>query len=70
MHRHLNTNGVSRYAFVRKVREADICTTHTAECLLADDGTATGSRVPSFATAIDMARLAGFDMVMIPRKAP
>lgn len=70
MHRQLDSHGMSRYAFVRKVREADVCTAHTAECLLADEGTMTGNRVPSFATAIQMAKLAGFDMVLIPKKAP
>ena len=36
----------SRYSFIRACTEAGICTRHTGECLLADEGTVTGRRVP------------------------
>lgn len=67
--RRLDDRGVSRYAFVRDCAAAGICTVHTGECLLADDGTATGQRIPSLSVAIEMARLAGYDVVLKPRRA-
>jgi hypothetical protein len=59
---------VTRYAFVRDCAAAGVCTVHTGECLLADDGTSTGQRVPSLAVAIEMARRAGYDVVLKPRR--
>ncbi len=70
MQSQLDRHGVSRYAFVRTVADAEVCTRHTAECLLADEGTVTGQREPSFATAIRMARLAGFDLVLVESRKP
>ncbi len=67
MHRHLRDQGISRYEFVRRCVDNKVCTLHTAECLLADEGTVTGQRKPSFELAVEMARLAGFDLVLIPR---
>lgn len=66
----LERHGVSRYAFVREVAGRGICTRHTAECLLADPDTVTGQREPSFSTAIRMARLAGFDVHLVPSREP
>jgi hypothetical protein len=67
----LNDHGISRYAFIRKCEGMGICTVHTGECLLADNDTNTGRRVPSFQTAINIARAAGFDVVLIPtNRAP
>jgi hypothetical protein len=70
MRKQLATHGMSRYTFVRKVSDAEICAVHTAECLLADSETMTGQRLPSFGMAIAMAKLAGFDFVMVPKKSP
>lgn len=67
MHRHLKDENISRYAFVRRISDEGICTTHTAECLLAESGTVTGKRMPKFSTAIQIARLAGYDLVLVPR---
>lgn len=67
MHEELKRKGISRYAFVRMCVDSRICTRHTAECLLADDGTVTGKRRPSMDTAIAMARLAGFSVAMLPQ---
>jgi hypothetical protein len=67
MHKHLREQGMSRYEFVRRCVENKVCTLHTAECLLADDNTVTGQRRPSFELALEMARLAGFDIVLMPR---
>ena len=66
----LNTHRVSRYQFVRACAKNDLCAVHTAECLLADPGTATGQRIPSLQNAIDIARLAGFDVVLMPKRNP
>jgi len=66
--RRLDDRGVSRYAFVRECDAAMVCTVHTGECLLADDGTVIGKRVASLAVAIEMARLAGYDVVLKPRR--
>lgn len=62
----LQQAGRTRYEFVRECVDAKICTRHTAECLLADEGTVTGARKPSIEVAIRMARLAGYDLVMMP----
>lgn len=70
MRKQLAKHGVSRYSFIRKVCDAKICAVHTAECLLADNKTVTGQRSPSFGMAIAMAKLAGFEFVMIPKKSP
>lgn len=67
MHAQLRANGISRYQFVRMCVEQGICTRHTAECLMADDGTVTGARKPSIELAISMARAAGFELTMVPR---
>lgn len=69
MQSRLRSDGISRYQFVRMCAERGICTRHTAECLMADEGTVTGARKPSMETAIAMARLAGFDVTMVPRPA-
>lgn len=66
----LDAHGMSRYSFIRACEERSVCSVHTGECLLADDDTVTGQRVPSLQTAIDMARIAGFDLVFVPRYAP
>jgi len=58
----------SRYAFVRDCEAEGICTVHTGECLLAGAGTVTGQRLPSLDVAIAMARRAGYDIVMTPRR--
>lgn len=67
---HLAEHGVSRYAFVRACAAHDLCSAHTAECLLAAPDTVTGQRMPSLETAIEMARLAGLDIVLVPARAP
>lgn len=65
----LDTGGKSIYAFSREAAALDICSQHTAACLLARDGTArAGTRVPSLANAIRLADLAGCDLVIVPRK--
>lgn len=66
----LDHHGVSRYRFVRDVADAGIATVHTGECLLAADGTATGGRLPSLQVALDMARLAGYEVVLVPKRRP
>ena len=63
----LDRSKISRYRFVREVEAAGICTRHTAECLLADSGTVTGNRVPSLSLAIQIANLAGYDVVLVRR---
>jgi hypothetical protein len=63
----LVVEGISRYRFVRDCVDSGICDQHTAECLLADENTVTGKRYPTFARAIDMAKLAGYDVVLVPR---
>lgn len=70
MQAQLDRHGMSRYAFVREAAHRRICTRHTAECLLADSDTVTGKREPSFSTALRMARLAGFDVHLVPTRAP
>jgi hypothetical protein len=70
MHKQLESHGMTRYQFIKKVTEAGVCTTHTAECLLADSDTVTGKRTPSFPLAIEMARLAGFQLTMTPSRKP
>jgi hypothetical protein len=67
MRSRLDSMRMSRYEFVRKCVEEEICSRHTAECLMADDGTVTGQRKPSLENAISMARVLGFDLVMVPR---
>lgn len=66
----LAEHDMSRYAFVRRAVEERICTQHTAECLLADPDTSTGQRVPSLQTAIQFADLAGYDLVLVPKRKP
>lgn len=68
MQAHLREQGVSRYEFVRRCAEAGICAAHTAECLLADPGTSTGKREPSFRMALEMARLAGLSITIKRRR--
>lgn len=63
----LDKQGTTRYAFIKRCVEREICSQHNAQCLLADDGTVTGTRRPSFATAIRMANEAGFDVILRPR---
>jgi hypothetical protein len=65
----LRRRGVSRYEFVRAC-DPRICSRHTAECLLASDGTVTGRRKPTIDLAIAIAEAAGFDLVMVPRTKP
>jgi len=67
MQDHLREQGVTRYQFVRLCEREGICSAHTAECLLADPGTSTGKREPSFRMALEMARLAGLE-VHVKRK--
>ena len=64
----LDDRSISRYAFVRDCEASGVCTVHTGECLLAEDGTSTGQRVPSLSVAIKMASLAGYDLVLVPRR--
>ena len=66
----LADHGMSRYAFVRRAVEEGLCTPHTAECLLADPTTSTGQRAPSLQTAIQFADLAGYDLVLVPKRKP
>lgn len=70
LRRHLEESDTSRYSFIRRVGAAGICSVHTAECLLADEGTVTGQRGPRFQTAIDIADEAGFDVVLVKRRCP
>jgi len=67
---HLTEHGVSRYALTRAAHAAEVCASHTCECLLASPDTVTGQRMPSLALAIDIARLAGLDLVLVARAAP
>ena len=64
----LRSNAISRYDFARRCAKAGICTIHTAECLLADDNTVTGQRVPTMATAIRMAELLGMEVMLLTRE--
>lgn len=66
----LSEHRMSRYAFVRACAKQELCAVHTAECLLADPTTSTGQRTPSLQNAIDIARLAGFDVVLVPKRQP
>ena len=66
----LDAHGMSRYSFIRACESRGVCTVHTGECLLADDDTVTGQRIPSLQVALDMARIAGFDVVFVPRYEP
>jgi hypothetical protein len=66
--RSLARDGRSRYSFARAVAEAEIVSLHSAETLLSDGTRA--AREPGFATALQMAKLAGFDLVMVRRKNP
>ena len=63
----LLVDGISRYRFIRSCTDSGIVTKHSGECLLANEGTVTGARAPSFQTAIDMANLAGYDVMLVPR---
>ena len=63
----LMEQGRSRYQFVRECASEGVCSIHSGECLLADEGTVTGNRAPNLHTAIAMAALAGFDVVLVPR---
>lgn len=67
MKQRLSASGISRYQFIRKCSDAGICSIHSGECLLADEGTVTGARTPTLQTAIDMAALAGYDLVLVRR---
>lgn len=58
---------MSRYVFIRKCHAEGLCSIHTGECLLADNGTVTGQRSPSLGLAISMAKLAGLDLVFVER---
>lgn len=66
----LNAHQMSRYQFVRACAKRELCAVHTAECLLADPDTTTGQRIPSLQNALDIARLAGFDVVLVPKRTP
>jgi hypothetical protein len=66
----LERHGVSRYTFVRACAKHELCAQHTAECLLANPNTLTGQRLPSLQNAIDIAQLAGFDLVLVPKRKP
>lgn len=66
----LAKRNMSRYAFVRKCVDADLCSLHTAECLLADPTRATGKRIPTLENAIEIARLAGLEMRLVPVADP
>jgi len=64
-------HGVSRYRFAREVSDSLACSLHTAECLLAEHGTViAGNRVPSLPVAIEMAQMAGYDVVLVPKRVP
>jgi hypothetical protein len=67
---HLKNNEMSRYAFIRLCSTDGIFSIHTGECLLADSGKVTAQRSPNLGLAIQMARKAGFDVVLVPRRAP
>jgi hypothetical protein len=66
----LREEGVSRYSFTQAVAARKLCSLHTAQCLLAAHDTVTGQREPSLALGLEMARAAGFDVVLVPRRAP
>ena len=66
----LKLTDTTRYAFIQSITEKKICSRHTAECLLADNGTVTGDRIPTLETAIEIAKEAGFRIVMVPHKTP
>ncbi len=66
----LREHNMTRYVFVRKAVSNELCGQHTAECLLASDTSATGQRIPTLETAINLARLAGFDLVLVPTREP
>jgi predicted phosphoribosyltransferase len=70
MQKQLRDRHMTRYEFVRQCVDNKICTMHTAECLLADNGTVTGKRKPSFEIALNMARLAGLETVLVPTPIP
>lgn len=66
----LREEGVSRYSFTQAVAARKLCSLHTAQCLLAAHDTVTGQREPSLALGLEIARAAGFDVVLVPRRAP
>lgn len=68
MQTHLAEQGMTRYEFVRLCEREGICSAHTAECLLADVGTVTGKREPSFRMALEMARAAGLAVTVKKRR--
>lgn len=68
MQDHLREQGMTRYQFVRLCEREGICSAHTAECLLADPGTSTGKREPSFRVALEMARAAGLEVTFHRRR--
>jgi len=70
MKKRLADHGVSHYSFARRAVADNLCTLHTAECLLAAEGTVTGDRSPSFGAAISLAALAGYDLVLVPKREP
>jgi len=68
MRTRLKAEGRSHYSFVRECAERSICTQNTAECLLAAPDTVTGQREPSFRVALQMAALAGYEIVLMPKR--
>jgi hypothetical protein len=67
MQRRIASQGQSRYQFICEAVAKGLCARHSAECLLADPDTVTGQRVPSLQTAIELARAAGMDLVLVTR---
>jgi hypothetical protein len=65
----LDNDGVSRYRFARILENEGVCSRHSADCLLADEGTTLrGERVPNLQTALGMAHAAGYDVILRKRK--
>jgi len=69
MQRRLQADGISRYQFIRVCVDEGIVSRHSGECLLADEGTVTGDRIPSFEVAIRMAQIAGYEVRLVPLRA-
>jgi hypothetical protein len=69
MRAQLEIRGTSIYSLSREAAGMEICSAHTAACLLATAGTSrAGNRAPSLANAIALAGLAECDLVLVPRK--
>jgi hypothetical protein len=70
MRDHLDKHAMSRYAFIRTLDAERVCSIHTGECLLADEGTVIGARRPSLESAIAIAEAAGLQLQVVEKSAP